>query len=121
VFNVHAAARPTSAHINTRAGIIARYADDRTLAVQPARLAPSSDYDSSEHEGEEEERERQKVGVLEGCAAFDELVVWGHDAVPAADDPFVKGVAEWIAFADAIHARPQTQDKPERATDEAHA
>lgn len=29
-------------------------------------------------------------------------MVWGHDALPAGDDPFVKGVEEWIAFAEMV-------------------
>jgi ribonuclease H2 subunit C len=33
---------------------------------------------------------------------FEDLVVWGHEALPAADDTFVKGVEEWLQFAEAV-------------------
>jgi ribonuclease H2 subunit C len=29
-------------------------------------------------------------------------VVWAHETIPAADDPYVKGVEEWIKFAEAV-------------------
>ncbi|KAJ4526192.1 hypothetical protein HRR83_001381 [Exophiala dermatitidis] len=51
----------------------------------------------------------EPVTVLEGLSSFDEVVVWGHDQVPAPDDAFAKGFNEWIEFAQAIHGRP---DKP---------
>lgn len=44
----------------------------------------------------------EPVKILEKQATFDEFVVWGHEAVPAADDPFVKGVEEWIKFAEVV-------------------
>ena len=42
------------------------------------------------------------VKILEEQGGFDEVVVWGHEAVPAADDPFVKGVEEWVRLAEAV-------------------
>ena len=42
------------------------------------------------------------VMVLEEAASFEEMAVWGHEAVPEPDDPYVKGVEEWIAFAGAV-------------------
>ena len=41
--------------------------------------------------------------VLESTASFQEVVVWGHDQVPGTDDAFVRGVEEWVAFAEGIH------------------
>jgi ribonuclease H2 subunit C len=43
------------------------------------------------------------VKVIESTAQFNEIVVWGHDQTPDKDDAFVKGVEEWLAFANAIH------------------
>jgi ribonuclease H2 subunit C len=43
------------------------------------------------------------VKVVESTAQFNEIVVWGHDQIPDKDDAFVKGVEEWLAFANAIH------------------
>lgn len=44
----------------------------------------------------------EPVKVLEKQATFNEFVVWGHEVLPAADDPFVKGVEEWLKFAEAV-------------------
>ncbi len=59
-----------------------------------------------EEEGEEGHAEPESVKVLEGNTTFDHLMVWGHEVLPAADDPFVKGAEEWIAFAEAVSRLP---------------
>lgn len=59
---------------------------------------------------EEEQDELEQVHVIEGNAVFNEMIVWGHEIVPAADDPFVKGVEEWIAFAEGVSRRRRTPD-----------
>ncbi|KAK6431330.1 hypothetical protein LTR95_012513 [Oleoguttula sp. CCFEE 5521] len=41
--------------------------------------------------------------VMDRKASFEEVVVWGHDALPEDGDEFVKGLGEWIGFAEAIH------------------
>jgi len=61
------------------------------------------DEEDDEADDEEDESDDEPVKLLEAMSNFDEIVVWGHDQVPAADDTFVKGVQEWIAFAEAIH------------------
>jgi ribonuclease H2 subunit C len=54
-------------------------------------------------EGDDHEAEAEEpVKILETEGTFDEIVVWGHEALPAADDTFVKGVEEWLQFADAV-------------------
>lgn len=44
----------------------------------------------------------EPVKILETQGTFDEYVVWGHEAIPAADDAFVKGVEEWVRFAETV-------------------
>ena len=61
---------------------------------------------SSDDDGEQEP---EPVKILEASAVFDELTIWGHDSIPNADDPFIKAIDEWIAFAEAIHC-PSTED-----------
>lgn len=51
---------------------------------------------------EEREEEEEEVRALDEVARFEELVVWGHETVPEEDDVFVKGVEEWIRFAEAV-------------------
>ena len=35
-------------------------------------------------------------------ASFDKIVLWGHESLVEGHDPFVKGVEEWIGFAEAV-------------------
>ncbi|PGH01521.1 ribonuclease H2 subunit C [Blastomyces parvus] len=44
--------------------------------------------------------------IVEKQGSFSDFMVWDHEKVPAADDPFVKGVSEWIRFAEAMHTAP---------------
>ncbi|KAK5006328.1 hypothetical protein LTR39_005690 [Cryomyces antarcticus] len=40
---------------------------------------------------------------MEENASFEEIVVWDHGAMPAeTEDPYSKGVQEWIALAEAV-------------------
>lgn len=59
-----------------------------------------------EEEGDEYEEEAPvEIKFVEQTATFDEIVIWGHDAVPEeADNPYINGVQEWIAFAEAASA-----------------
>lgn len=52
--------------------------------------------------GEEEDEEEEEAKVLEDVASFEELVIWGHEAMPEDDNAFVKGVEEWVKFAEAV-------------------
>jgi ribonuclease H2 subunit C len=61
----------------------------------------------------EDEQGAEPVKILEAVGTFDEFTVWGHDQIPAADDTFVKGIEEWVAFAEAIHSRPSTEERPQ--------
>ncbi|KAF2494324.1 hypothetical protein BU16DRAFT_540802 [Lophium mytilinum] len=51
----------------------------------------------------EEEEDPVDVKAVEELATFEEIVVWGHEAAPAnTEDPYAKGVHEWIGFAEAV-------------------
>ena len=43
-----------------------------------------------------------KWGVLEETGGFDDIMVWGHEALPEGEDPYVKGLEEWIGFAEKV-------------------
>lgn len=66
--------------------------------VEPGVSGESGEDD----EDKEEEEEEEEAKVLEDVASFEELVVWGHEALPEDDDAFVKGVEEWVQFAEAV-------------------
>jgi hypothetical protein len=59
---------------------------------------------ASEEEEELDDNEQpEDVGILEEQAEFDEMMVWGHEALPDENtDPYVRGVEEWIAFAEQV-------------------
>lgn len=65
------------------------------------------------YEGEDEEdmpeyeSQAEPVMILKEEANFDAITVWGHDRLPAADDSFLKGIEEWVAFAEAVCIFPQ--------------
>lgn len=42
--------------------------------------------------------------VMEQQARFGEIMVWEHEAVPDGDDVYVKGIEEWIGFAEAVRS-----------------
>lgn len=44
----------------------------------------------------------EPVKILEKQATFGDFMVWDHEAVPAADDPYVKGVEEWVKLAQVV-------------------
>ena len=73
---------------------------DKLLTPLSRPTLPSSPEDSDIDEEEVEE----PVKILEGLSEIKEIIVWDHDQLPAADDAFMKGVDEFIQFADAIHS-----------------
>ena len=51
---------------------------------------------------EVEDEEVEEIKVLEETGKFDKVILWGHGAVVEDDDAFVKGLSEWVGFADAV-------------------
>ena len=75
-----------------RVGVIAT-PTDRVLTAAPSR---QDDPDVEIVEPEE------PVKILETQGIFEDVVVWGHEILPASDDTFVKGVEEWVQFAETV-------------------
>lgn len=46
-----------------------------------------------------------ELKISEEVGEFDNMIIWGHETMAEADDVFVKGVSEWIRFAELIHAQ----------------
>lgn len=57
---------------------------------------------NEEEKGEEDEEGVQTVGTLEEVAEFEEVIVWDHEAIRSGEDTFVKGMEEWIRFAEVV-------------------
>ncbi|KAK2806178.1 hypothetical protein FQN50_005901 [Emmonsiellopsis sp. PD_5] len=79
---------------------------DRTLETQTSKPQNDGYNGDHSHEDEDEEDRELPTTVLETQGTFSEFVVWDHEKAPAADDRFVKGVSEWIRFAEAMHLTP---------------
>ena len=80
---------------------------DRTINRPPnqeATTIPSStDFDVDElNLGAVQEEE--PIKILQEEASFEEVMVWGHESIPARDDVFVRGVEEWTSWAGAMHS-----------------
>ena len=75
---------------NVLTGVVATHTDREMPKV--------TDSEGTNEDGEPDE----PVKVLEKQATFGEYIVWGHETIPAADDTFVKGVEEWVKFAEAV-------------------
>jgi ribonuclease H2 subunit C len=70
---------------------------------------PSLDVEDEEDEDRTAD-EDEPIKVMEEVGNFEEVVVWGHEALPGKDDAFVRGMGEWIGFAEAMHSSEQPSD-----------
>ena len=60
-------------------------------------------------EGEEGEEEQEGIIVLDEVGSFKKVIIWNHESVVHGDDAFMKGLSEWIGFAEAVsHHIPST-------------
>lgn len=51
-------------------------------------------------EDDQDTEETPEVKVMEEQSEFEDIMVWGHEALPEdTSDPYVRGIEEWIAFA----------------------
>jgi ribonuclease H2 subunit C len=51
-------------------------------------------------EDDQDSEDTPKVKVMEEQSEFDDIMIWGHEALPEdTADPYVRGMEEWIAFA----------------------
>ncbi|KAL8769951.1 MAG: hypothetical protein Q9209_004198 [Squamulea sp. 1 TL-2023] len=73
--------------------------EDNTQRKNVKRMSRQQLQDEDADEDDEEE-----VKVLEEVAGFKDFIVWGHEAVADGDDAYIKGVEEWIKFAEAVGA-----------------
>lgn len=65
------------------------------------RILPRSKNEEDDEEEMEMDQEVE-IKVVEEQSVFEEIVVWGHEAVMDEGDPYVRGVEEWIGFAEAV-------------------
>ncbi|OCT44849.1 ribonuclease H2 subunit C [Cladophialophora carrionii] len=85
-------------------GVVAKSTDK--YLPQPIKSQNSPTYTAVDEDieiADDEDEPPEPVRILEETSTFEDMVVWGHDIVPTNEDPFVKGIEEWISFAEAIH------------------
>jgi ribonuclease H2 subunit C len=73
--------------------------------------------DDDEEDAEVEESIPVEVKIAEQVGEFDEFIIWGHGGeVDGSGDEFVRGMNEWVGFAESMHVDSEEQDegmKPE--------
>ena len=72
--------------------------------VEERKTGKNSGHQGRENEGESGD-EDENLRSLQEISSFKEITLWGHDATVPEDDPFVKGIGEWISFAEAVSFR----------------
>ncbi|KAK7712184.1 hypothetical protein SLS57_007860 [Botryosphaeria dothidea] len=69
-----------------------------------SRVLPQSDTER-DADADESEEQNIEVRVMEEVGEFDEVVVWGHEVAPDGnEDPYSKGIGEWLSFSEAVSA-----------------
>ncbi|KAI0134948.1 ribonuclease H1 small subunit [Daldinia grandis] len=73
----------------------------------PKKPDPSCEEMVEDLEIIEDPEDQLEVGAMQGRATFDEFVVWNHEALAnSSEDPYLRGMEEWISFAGQIHSYP---------------
>lgn len=76
--------------------------------------------EADQDEDDEDDEPSEPVRLLQQVSTFSQVVAWGHDAVPDADDSFVKGVQDWIAFAQALHGNQAVDERADGGEKQTH-
>lgn len=71
---------------------------DKKVVPKPSIPVPGAE---DEMDNDNVPREIETL-TMEQHAHFGEIMVWEHEAVPDAEDIHVKGIEEWIGFAEAV-------------------
>ncbi|KAF2129456.1 ribonuclease H1 small subunit [Dothidotthia symphoricarpi CBS 119687] len=88
------------------------------LHVTDKQLPQSRSQTRAEGSGDEEEEEgvAEEIKIAEQVGEFEDMVVWGHGGqVDVGQDMFVRGLTEWVGFAESMHVD-EEEDSGEKAT-----
>ncbi|KAM5386743.1 hypothetical protein ACJZ2D_000036 [Fusarium nematophilum] len=68
-----------------------------------------------EQQTEDGDAEAEQIGAMQVTAEFDEMVVWGHEAVAdSTGDPYVRSMEEWLQVADLVNSYTQGDETPQK-------
>lgn len=91
-------------HRSTCPGAVTDTTTGVVLSNTSRVLPPQSDTERDADAGESEEQNIE-VRVMEEVGDFDQVVVWGHEVAPDEnEDPYSKGIGEWLSFSEAVSA-----------------
>jgi len=67
------------------------------------KIVPKENPGNGTVEDDEEPEVEPETKIMEEQSNFDEIIVWGHEALPEdMGDPYVRGTEEWISFAEQV-------------------
>jgi ribonuclease H2 subunit C len=67
------------------------------------KVLPRPDNEHADEDEEEEDEPVVDTKIIEERATFEEVMIWGHEfTADATEDPYTKGMEEWISFAEAV-------------------
>ncbi|CAI9634338.1 unnamed protein product [Alternaria burnsii] len=76
--------------------------------TQPQQLPADED----DEDAETEESIPIEVNIAEQVGEFDQVIVWGHGGeVDGSGDAFIRGMSEWVGFAESMHIDEEEKDK----------
>ena len=71
------------------------------------RILPRKDTTQDSMNEEEDAEEEPEVKVMEEMSEFEDMMVWGHESLPNDEqDPYVRGMEEWIQFSQQVCSFP---------------
>ncbi|MCJ1446206.1 MAG: hypothetical protein MMC23_006711 [Stictis urceolatum] len=88
---------------DTHRGVVAR-TTERTVERKEEEGQHFGEQDDYGDVGIEEEEDKAEVKILEEVGGFERVVLWGHEELPGESEEFVRGVGEWIGFAEGVHS-----------------
>ncbi|KAF2672008.1 ribonuclease H1 small subunit [Microthyrium microscopicum] len=78
--------------------------EGKLLKITNEKVEERQDPMDVDEDGSEADDTEQTFAAVE-VSQFDKMMVWSHGTVPeSSEDPYVKGVEEWISMAEAIHS-----------------
>lgn len=81
-------------------GAVLRVTDN----VAPRVQRQVQDQDGGNDDEDDVQEEIVEVKIADQIGEFEDIVVWGHgEQIDASQDVYVKGMEEWIGFAEKIH------------------
>ena len=78
------------------------YVLEKSTELMQPESRSSEAIPGDEQEREEEQELPGEIHIMAAKAQFDEIMVWAHEAVPDDDDPYVRGIHDWIGLAEAV-------------------